>query len=142
MTEKKELRTAYIIAMVLFFVGVASYAGFSGPQPESPARLMFKSVAGNVLFDHKAHLDDSGYAIACLECHHHPAEEENLASCGSCHAKDKKETASLSCLDCHEADEVDAGETPARSDAFHDQCVGCHKDGGAGPEECGSCHVM
>jgi len=142
MTEKKELRIAYILAVVLFFVGVSSYAGFSGPEPETPVRLMYKSVAGKVLFDHKTHANASGYGITCLECHHHPEEEENLASCVSCHPKEKSETVQLSCLDCHEADEIDGSDPLIKSDAFHKQCIDCHKEGEAGPVDCGSCHVI
>ena len=142
MTEKKELRIAYILTVVLLFAGVSSYAGFQGPEPESPVRLMYKSVAGKVLFDHKTHADASGYGIECLACHHHPEEEENLASCGSCHAKEKNKTARLSCLDCHDAGEIDVGDPLIKSDAFHKQCIDCHKEGGAGPEDCGSCHAI
>jgi hypothetical protein len=32
---------------------------------------------------------------------------------------------------------------PKRSDAFHQQCAGCHEDFGKGPAEsnCNGCHV-
>jgi hypothetical protein len=27
-------------------------------------------------------------------------------------------------------------------DAFHDQCIQCHREFEAGPEECSQCHVL
>ncbi len=144
MTQKKELRTAYILAIVLFFAGVAAYAAFSGPAPEQPVRLMFKNAAGKVLFDHKIHADNSGYGIDCAGCHHHPGGDDSLTACGSCHEKEKSEAAPGVCLDCHDADEIDAGDLPIKTDAFHKQCIGCHEEGdaGPGPKECKLCHVM
>ena len=55
MTSKKELKLAYALAIILLIVGVLSYAAFSEKVPEEPIRLMFKCVAGKVLFDHKIH---------------------------------------------------------------------------------------
>jgi Zn finger protein HypA/HybF involved in hydrogenase expression len=89
MTSKKELRLAYALAIILFVVGVLSYAiaAFSAKTPESPMRLMFKGVAGKVLFDHKTHTGDAGYGISCGQCHHHPEEDEAaLRACGDCHS--------------------------------------------------------
>jgi len=106
MTRKKELQAVYVLAVVLLFAGIASYTVFSLPEPEQPVRIMLKNVAGKVLFDHKAHADDSGFGIACLECHHHPEGDESLTACGACHTKKRSETAPGVCLDCHNADEI------------------------------------
>jgi hypothetical protein len=51
MVLKKELQMAYGLAIVLFIVGVISYAAFPAKTPDRPVRLMFQSIAGNVLFD-------------------------------------------------------------------------------------------
>jgi len=165
MTPKKELRLAYALAIILFVVGVLSYAisAFSAKPPDSPIRLMFKGVAGKVLFDHKTHTQDAGYGISCSECHHHPGEEEEdseegedtgkdvdpeedeaaIRACGDCHLVTVKEdTLPESCAECHEADEIEDSEVIKRVDAFHSQCINCHKENEAGPEECASCHVM
>jgi len=145
MTPKKELRLAYALAIILFVVGVLSYAisAFSAKTPDSPIRLMFKGVAGKVLFDHKTHTQDSGYGIACGECHHHPEEDETaLRACGDCHNLPETGTLPPACAECHEADEIEDSEVIKRVDAFHSQCINCHKEDEAGPEECASCHVM
>ena len=170
MTPKKELRLAYALAIILFVVGVLSYAiaAFSAKTPDSPIRLMFKGVAGKVLFDHKTHTQDAGYGISCGECHHHPGEDEDsgededpgededsgededpggnedaIRACGDCHLfTEKEDTLPESCAECHEADEIEDSEVIKRVDAFHSQCINCHKENEAGPEECASCHVM
>ena len=86
MTPKREMKIAYIIIIVLLFVGVISYAAFPAKAPEEPVRVMYKVVAGKVLFDHKAHTAESGYGLSCTDCHHHPEdEEESLIACGDCH---------------------------------------------------------
>jgi len=146
MTPKKELRLAYTLAIVLFIVGVLSYAitAFSAKTPDSPTRLMFKGMAGKVLFDHKTHTQEDGYGISCGECHHHPGEDEAaIRACGDCHRFTEKEnTLPGACAECHEADEIEDSEIKKRADAFHLQCINCHKENEAGPEKCASCHVM
>jgi len=147
MTPKRELQIAYCLIIVLFFVGVISYAAFPPKTPEQPIRMMYKSVAGKALFDHKTHYAESGYGLACNECHHHPEEPEEgetaNVSCGNCHQTlEKGKNWPESCLDCHEAEDLEESEVMKKSDAFHAQCVGCHKEAGSGPEECNSCHVL
>ena len=131
MTSEKQLKLIYRLAIVLFVVGVLSYAAFSAPSPDRPVRLMFYTSAGKVLFDHKTHMDITGYGISCGDCHHTLAEDEYDNA--------------TSCSECHEA-ETDDEAVPKRSDAFHQQCIGCHVEFGKGPadtsEDCSSCHVM
>ena len=125
MTSKKELQVAYGLAIIFLVVGILSYAAFPAKAPDRPVRLMFEGVAGKVLFDHKTHTVDSGYGIACSDCHHILEEgETNPEACGACHEL--------------EGDE----DVPKRTDAFHSQCIGCHEEGDAGPQECSGCHVM
>jgi len=127
MTSKQQVTLAYRVAIVLFVVGVFSYAAFSAPAPEQPVRIMFKSAAGKVLFDHKTHASQLGYGLSCGDCHHTlaPDEYDSAESCSACH-------------------EIDSGDEdmPKRSEAFHQQCIGCHDQFGAGPSECAQCHVM
>ena len=146
MTSKKELQLAYGLAIVLFVAGVLSYAytAFSAKPPAEPVRIMFKSVAGNVLFSHKIHTADSGYAVSCFDCHHHPAEDEaSQRACGDCHQKPVEAGVfPESCADCHEKDEIEDSEITKKGDAFHVQCIACHQEVGAGPLECSECHVL
>jgi hypothetical protein len=126
MVSKNELKMAYGLAIVLFVVGVISYAAFPAKTPERPLRLMFHSIAGKVLFSHKTHTDSLGYGLSCRDCHHTLEEGETEAS---------------ACIECHEP-QSDDPSVPKRSDAFHQQCINCHKEIEAGPQECASCHVL
>lgn len=129
MFSKKELKLIYGSAVVLLIVGVISYAAFSAKTPSrEPVRLMFEVAAGNVIFDHKTHTDIEGYGLSCGDCHHTLAEDEYADA--------------QSCSECHELDEGDE-DMPKRSDAFHQQCAGCHEDFEKGPVEsdCNGCHM-
>ena len=88
---------------------------------------------------------------SCLECHepdenHHPGNDEMDRECAACHTLSEGEELPPSCADCHDPEEVEGAAKPMsfhkRSDAFHNQCIGCHKKEDAGPVECGSCHVI
>jgi len=118
MTSKNEQVLAFVLAGVLFLVGVICYAAFPQEAPDEPVRLMFKTTAGKVLFDHKTHTVDAGYDIPCDDCHHDGDEP-------------------IACGECHEAD-----SDLKRADAIHEQCKGCHEESGAGPVACSACHVM
>jgi hypothetical protein len=147
MTPKKELQLAYGMVIILLVVGFLSYAAFSAKTPDQPVRIMFKGVAGKVLFDHRTHTSDSGYGVSCKDCHHHPKSDEEAAlmACGECHqAPTADAQVPQSCSDCHEPDEIEGAEMSKKSDAFHSQCERCHQDVGAGPEEnrCNWCHVQ
>ena len=203
MEPKKELLLPYCVAGILLFVSVVCYAGFSKEAPAEPERSMFQSVAGKVLFTHKAHTSESGYSIACADCHHHPEDEDentdessdessdenvdenadessdenadessdessdenadenadenedenvdenadaenedSFLGCAECHVMPKDGTMAEACLECHEPDEFDdLSSVLKKSDALHEQCIGCHKEEDAGPQECAQCHV-
>ena len=127
MTSKKSRKLAYGLAIYCLFVGIISYAAFPVNTPETPVRLMYQSIAGNVLFDHTTHSSVPGYGINCSDCHHDLEGDDSGTpeACGECHSS-----------------EGDDEDVPKRTDAFHQQCIGCHSDFGAGPEECAACHVM
>ncbi len=122
MTSKGEQTVAFALAAILLVVGVVCYAAFPQEEPEEPVRLMFKSTAGKILFDHKTHTVDAGYGIACDDCHHEEQEDGSSSCSGE---------------DCHGPE-----SDPKRGDALHSNCKGCHEDSGAGPVECAACHIM
>jgi hypothetical protein len=124
MEPRKERIVAYVIALVLFLVGVVSYAAYPDRKPAEPPRVLLKSIGGNVLLDHKEHTAQSGYAVACMDCHHD---------------MDDPKSTPQSCGECHTASGEDALK---RSDAFHKLCMGCHEDGGLGPVKCAGCHML
>ena len=127
MFSSHELKRVYGWTIGLLVVAVASYAAFPSKPPERPVRIAFQSVAGKVIFDHHRHGMESGYGLSCGECHHTLSPEE-YAQAGSC-------------TECHAIDEGDEA-MPKRSDAIHQQCIGCHREYGAGRMECAQCHVM
>lgn len=92
---------------------------------------------------------------SCLDCHepsgphHDPEEREGEYTCADCHAKQGEDgTLAASCLDCHEEGDVDPQEKimnfQKRADAFHTQCIECHKEYEVkrAPVNCSQCHVM
>lgn len=127
MELNKEKIVAYCLIGILFLVGVVCYAAFPNQRPEQPLRVMLSNTAGNVLFDMKMHASIDGYGIECIDCHHEMEEKTSIPlACGA--------------ADCH--DPVKSEDTLKRSDAFHLQCIECHKDDGTAPEKCESCHFM
>ena len=163
MSSKNELKLVYTLAIVCLIVGVFCYSSLPAKSPESPVRLMFKTVGGNVLFDHQTHSD--AYGKECIDCHHDGADSPG--SCGECHQVDGEYIPAfgekgifdhdvhsmdmgLACNDCHHNYyEEDGGEPQLCSDchepdveddfmlgrtqAFHKQCIGCHEDSGVTP---------
>ncbi|MBW1667124.1 MAG: cytochrome c3 family protein [Deltaproteobacteria bacterium] len=122
MDEKKQKKVAYTLLVILFVVGVVCYAAFPYRAPEEPVRILFKSTAGNVLFDHKQHASEEGYGFACTDCHHDLEEQgQKPTACTECHTAKSKVT---------------------KEDAFHAQCRACHEEGGSGPVKCSACHAL
>lgn len=124
--EKRELKPAFILAATLFLVAVISYS-LPAKTPEQPLRMMFQSVAGRVLFDHHVHRGDLGYGLSCRDCHHELKNGDGKPR---------------PCAECHRAGTAKEPKTLNRADAFHAQCVNCHKEYDAGPMECAGCHIM
>lgn len=144
MFSKLELKLAYGLAVLLLVVGVLSYAAYPAKKVDEPIRLMFHATAGKVLFDHKTHTAPIGIGLSCYECHHHPEDDESaLRACGDCHLPPSAAAdANQVCLECHDTSDIEDSEVVAREEAFHIQCIDCHKQFEAGPVECAACHVM
>lgn len=149
MTSKKHRMIMYGVAIQLFLIAIVCYAAFPVKASEEPLRLMYHTNAGKVLFDHQTHSAATGYALACLDCHHeHEGEDIGPVACGLCHpSPNASKTFPESCFDCHsDASEIENPEIMKRSDAFHKQCIGCHEEYGKGPkagsDNCSKCHVI
>ncbi len=121
MTSQPHLKAAVLIMAVFLITGIVCYASFSPTPPAEPVRQVFQNDAGKVLFTHQTHTET--YLLDCMDCHHNLMDDEEY-NCSVCH----EETGDEYLL--------------SRTDAFHEQCIGCHADYGAGPVECNSCHVM
>jgi hypothetical protein len=61
----------------------------------------------------------------CATCHHH-SEADQTPSCNKCHAASSGSEES---------------GIPGLKDAYHRQCMGCHKEMEMGPTGCAECHT-
>lgn len=169
MDVKKERLLAYGLLVVLLLVGIAAYASFPIKAPKVPDRLYMQSNGGNLLFSHGKHEKDYGatcdgchhtgdlnptQAVSCADCHDesydempledfdhkaHYSEDEYAQSCTDCHTESYPEgEGPKDCTGCHKSGED--RWAPNKMSAFHDQCIKCHEDEGAGPTQCGQCH--
>jgi len=153
----------YPIAVVAVALCAVAMIGYSQPPKaqEVPPRVLLDNNGGRVIFTHAAHAQDYGYE--CADCHHDGVEGARPLPCGSCHpaAFDENFKANHAkafpsrdyCGRCHDTDPVPgmpAEDRPdpdmllTRSDAFHGQCMGCHKGLDAGPygeDSCATCHA-
>jgi len=97
----------------------------ASPASDSPQDMVIDLLAKKympVQFSHGYHADMLG---DCSTCHHHSPAGETPA-CGECHqAKPgpKKD------------------DMPFLKAAYHLNCMGCHKEMGAGPTGCTDCHA-
>jgi len=96
--------------------------------------------------------EDSGDLISmrlaghqsCATCHE-DMFDKGLSSCKSCHIPvdmTQYEGDYTSCNSCHEAETREL--VLPRMNAFHDQCMSCHEEMGAGPygpDNCNQCHI-
>jgi hypothetical protein len=102
----------------------------SGEKPvklkmeDAPQTFTMKSLENiyqPVIFSHGLHAEMGG---DCAACHHHsPAGQTPV--CGECHG---------------EAFNPENLNMPGLKGAYHLQCLGCHREMGAGPTGCTECH--
>lgn len=151
-TSNKQLQISVWITAILLVVGILIYifTAFADKKSDAnqeekpPIRVLYNTPSGKVLFDHKAHTSETKYGLSCIDCHHHPEdEEEAIRSCNDCHVYPNKETTvNPTCLDCHEEDEVEGVETNNQVHPAHSrgECIKCHREFGKGPVDCNTCH--
>ena len=151
MTSEKKLQLAKWITAILLVVGALSYIFTAyarktqeGSIQHEPVRVLYETAKGKVLFDHKTHTSETKYGLSCIDCHHHPEdEEEAIRSCNFCHLYPAKDEAfHPNCLDCHDREEVEGVETNNQVDSTHSrgECIKCHTEYGKGPIDCEKCH--
>ncbi len=136
MRSKNELWIGYAVAVICLLVGVFCYSILPAKPPESPLRVMFSGMGGNVLFHHQTHIAD--YGLACKDCHHSVigSPTDTPDSCESCHLKESVYTPALG--------KNGVFDHPAHSEDYGLNCSDCHHtyaEGDSGePEACGTCH--
>jgi hypothetical protein len=110
-----------LLACLLTILGALSLNGAMG---DSPAEVIIGGIAAwfePVVFSHGPHAEIAG---DCESCHHF--SDGTPATCVSCH---------------EERPGVPSAEQPALKVAYHERCVGCHKEVGSGPVGCEDCHA-
>lgn len=147
MISKENSKFAVGLAGVLLLVGIVCYA-IGGPEinpDDGPIRKVFMGVAGNVLFDHQAHMDYEG---DCFTCHHHGSEDE-FQSCDTCHLSAVPDTVPAVCDECHSFAEDDymadvhyEHHSLLESEPDNYSCKTCHQvaEGETVPVACEDCH--
>jgi hypothetical protein len=123
------IRKTMIGAALALCVGlmIVSYAGgeketeasSTGKVPETFSLGSVAKIYEPVAFAHEAH---TLMAEDCATCHHH-SEAGQTPSCDKCHGASKE------------------SGVPGLKDAYHQQCMGCHKEMDMGPTGCAECHT-
>ncbi len=87
-----------------------------------------------VPFPHNRHAEAG---LSCKDCHHLYKDGKNVLEEGT--LEEGKE--GIRCFACHQSN-----SRPSLDQAFHDQCIGCHRKAlkenkKTGPRFCGGCHI-
>ena len=124
------IRKTIISTLLALCVGIASYAGGEKKTeasstenvPETYTLGRLAKIYEPVAFSHEAH---TLMAEDCATCHHH-SEAGQTPSCNKCHgaSSGSKESG-----------------IPGLKDAYHRQCMGCHREMDMGPTGCAECHT-
>ncbi|MDP8256633.1 MAG: cytochrome c3 family protein [Candidatus Alcyoniella australis] len=96
-------------------------------------------------FSHQMHTNYA--AEGCASCHHHNTPGPAMPACSRCHSPsiklDPQFTVNTdgSCAACHKEFPIKPPlSIPNLKAAYHNQCMGCHREYGAGPLKCDECH--
>lgn len=84
---------------------------------------------GPVMFSHQAHHED--YSLKCTSCHHEYDQGKNIWTEG--------DSVNL-CADCHTEPYKNVGKMLSLHQAFHRNCIKCHKATDSAPTACVDCH--
>ena len=109
----------------MVLLAVVAAAGYLVPagEEEQPVRVLLPNKGGKVVFEHRAHAE--AYGIECDTCHHTGDYD-------------------TPCAECHNAEAAEEQGIPNLMEAFHQNCMGCHEETGAGPyvkDQCNQCHL-
>ncbi len=99
-----------------------------------------------VMFDHQKHTaaKPDGYELGCGDCHHDKDNKpltdlkagDKVQDCFECHNKpgNARKPKEMS------REEWKTVKLEYYKEALHANCIGCHKQEGAGPTKCAECH--
>jgi len=126
------MRKAIIISVMALCIAliVVTYAGGEKKTEASSSEGMSETLSlgrvakiyGPVTFSHGMH---SLVAEDCATCHHH-SQAGQTPACSKCHGA---------------SSESKQSGIPGLKDAYHRQCIGCHREMDMGPTGCAECHT-
>lgn len=151
-SHRRSSRPALI---VLLLVTVAALVARAGPASDSadpgPETIRWPSAAGEVVFAHRFHAEETG--ADCVACHHETAAaslavphpdyfDDFWVDCATCHTG-AASAGARRCSTCHP--EQSSGpnvEMPTAKVAIHRSCWSCHEldRGATASQQCGTCH--
>jgi hypothetical protein len=123
-------RIAMVVSVaVLAITLVATITGYGLLQPQlpkNPPLLLLPTAGGPVLLPHRLHIEESGAALDCADCHHN--EDADTVT-----------MAGMNCRKCH-YNNPDVVEAVCADNETHPRCIGmkclvCHEG-----EDCTFCH--
>ena len=97
---------------------------------DGPSAMLLDKIPGKYApldMKHDLHVNKTE---KCAACHHHPEYGTGKQAIRSCET-------------CHKVTEVatTADALPGLKSAYHQQCMGCHKEKQQGPMKCAECHT-
>jgi c(7)-type cytochrome triheme protein len=125
------LKRSVIIVLMIHLILFAS--SHLSAQPEKilldHPEVFKKRARPPVAFSHIRHMEA---VPSCKDCHHKYENGKNVLDEGTLQEGNK----GIKCSACHGVrDRIDLKE------AFHSQCISCHKNKKTGPRFCGECHI-
>lgn len=145
--------TKYFLAAISTLLLLAASLPAHSDDIGAPPDKAFPSSVGEVIFKHKAHVQDRG--IKCVDCHHqinarpltipHPAYfKSSSINCEICHKPSERlKQNTYVCSECHRTNPINiADETLSAKVVIHKQCWTCHQvsTGKEASKSCESCH--
>ena len=134
MFNNRVLLVAVIACTVFLFSAVLPQKSISSSAPDSvviDSQQYKKKTKGSLSFSHGDHIKSGA---TCTECHHEYKDGANVWKEGDAVKK---------CGECHDGEKKN-GNAPNLKNAFHNQCMECHKGIGdeakAPVKKCNSCH--
>jgi uncharacterized paraquat-inducible protein A len=112
----------------ILFVSIFLFIALAYPTdtPETLTLDILSERYGPVEFSHGYH---AGMAGDCTSCHHH-SEEGSTPACGECHEP----------ITVYHYNGAQRVTSIGLKGAYHNQCIGCHKEIESGPVGCTDCH--
>ena len=152
MRNRRMENTVRVLSLVLLVALMASAPALAASEAPVPDEIISPTSAGEVVFPHRKHVEDLGYA--CTECHHetqaavlkmpHPEYFADFwIDCKICHREAGAPLAPQACSTCHRSSLSNiADQTSSAKVAIHRNCWRCHESGSGekATASCALCH--